>query len=153
MKELSELLREGSVALEISARRKKEAIAELVDLLRKDGKIENPEPILKGILERERVSTTGIGGGIAIPHRLSPDVSGTVLALGRSREGMPFDAVDRQPVYLVFLIIGPEGRQNDHLRLLSRVARLMHDETVVRRIREAGSEEEILEIVRDREAD
>lgn len=115
------------IKLELTGRRKTEIIKELVDVAAGDGRLSDREAVTRQVLEREQLTTTGIGGGIAIPHCLTPAVTETVMAIGRKSAGARFDAIDKQPVKLFFLIIGPPGAHNEHLRLLSRLARYLHD--------------------------
>jgi fructose-specific phosphotransferase system IIA component len=151
MNALADLLETGTIKLELEARKKNEALQELVELLHRAGRIEDPEATLGGLMEREKLTSTGIGSGIAIPHLLSPDVEQTVMAFGRKREGLRFDSVDNQPVNLIFLVVGPKHREYAHLRLLSRLSRLLHDGSFRRRLLEADTAEEILRILRREE--
>jgi fructose-specific phosphotransferase system IIA component len=151
MNALADLLETGTIKLELEARKKNEALQELVELLHRAGRIEDPEATLGGLMEREKLTSTGIGSGIAIPHLLSPDVEQTVMAFGRKREGLRFDSVDNQPVNLIFLVVGPKHREYAHLRLLSRLSRLLHDGSFRRRLLEADTPEEILRILRREE--
>lgn len=89
-----------------------------------------PEPLLAAIEERERVLSTGIGHGIAIPHAKSPLVHDLVLVAGTAPAGIPFDALDGEPVRLLFLLIGPESAAGQHVKALSRIARLVRRESV-----------------------
>jgi fructose-specific phosphotransferase system IIA component len=151
MNALADLLETGTIKLELEARKKNEALQELVELLHRAGRIENPEATLDGLMEREKLTSTGIGSGIAIPHLLSPDVGQTVMAFGRKREGLRFDSVDNQPVNLIFLVVGPKHREYAHLRLLSRLSRLLHDGSFRRRLLDAHTAEEILQTLRREE--
>jgi fructose-specific phosphotransferase system IIA component len=151
MNALADLLEVGTIKLELEARKKNEALQELVELLHRSGRIEDPQAALNGLIDRERLSSTGIGSGIAIPHLLSPDVKQTFMAFGRKREGLRFDSVDNQPVTLVFLVVGPKRQEYAHLRLLSRMSRLLHDESLRRSLLEAETPEEILQILRREE--
>jgi len=124
---LYELLDEKYIKLSLNASRKKDAVEELLTLLQEGGKIKDVKIILKELLAREKMASTGIGEGIAIPHKLIPGLSETLIAFGRKRDGINYDSIDNKPVTLFFLILGPEGHNNDHLRLLSKLARLLHD--------------------------
>jgi len=148
MKTLADLLEIGTIKLELEARKKNEALQELVELLHRSGRIEDPQTALNGLIDRERLSSTGIGSGIAIPHLLSPDVKRTFMAFGRKQEGLRFDSVDNQPVTLIFLVVGPKQQEYAHLRLLSRMSRLLHDDGFHRSLLEADTPEEILQILR-----
>ena len=148
MSALWQILEPRCVQLELEARRKDEALTEMVGLLVRAGRIRAPEALLETLRARERQVSTGIGDGIAIPHCVSPELVSTVLALGRKREGIPFDAIDRRPVRLLFLLVGPEGQQTAHLRLLSRLARLLRDRSFVEGLLAAESSQQVLETLR-----
>jgi fructose-specific phosphotransferase system IIA component len=149
---ISELLDSGCVRLDLSARKKPALIHELVSLLVECGRIHNPESIESAVLERESLTSTGIGDGIAIPHCLTPHVDHTVMAFGRHGKGAKFDAVDRKPVRLFFLIVGPENAHNEHLRLLSKLSRHLHDQTLRTGLLSAKKPEEIVALFAEKES-
>jgi fructose-specific phosphotransferase system IIA component len=151
MNTLADLLDANSIKLELEARKKNEALQELIELLHRAGRIEDPKAALNGLIEREKLTSTGIGSGIAIPHLLSPDVEQTVMAFGRKREGLRFDSIDNQPVTLIFLVVGPKNQEYAHLRLLSHLSRLLHDGEFRRTLLEADTPQEILRILRREE--
>ena len=151
MNTLADLLEASTMKPELEARKKNDALQELVELLHRAGKIEDPETTLKGLIDREKLTSTGIGSGIAIPHLLSPQAKQTVMAFGRKREGLRFDSVDNQPVTLIFLIVGPKHQEYAHLRLLSHLSRLLHDGRFRQALLDATTPEEILQIIRRRE--
>lgn len=151
MNMLAELLEASTIKLELEARKKPEALQEMVELLYRAGKIERPEAALAGLAEREKLTSTGIGSGIAIPHLLSEETRETVMAFGRKSEGLRFESVDNRPVTLVFLIIGPKNQEYAHLRLLSRLSRLLHDSSFRRALLDARTPEEVLQIIRRKE--
>ena len=148
MNTLTDLLEIDAIKLELEARKKNEALQEMVELLHRTGRIRDPEATLSGLIDREKLTSTGIGSGIAIPHLLSPDVEQTVMAFGRKREGLRFDSVDNQPVNLIFLLVGPKHQEYAHLRLLSHLSRLLRDAGFRRTLLEADTPEEILQILR-----
>jgi len=151
MNTLADLLEAGTMKPELEARKKNDALQELVELLNRAGKIEDPEATLKGLIDREKLTSTGIGSGIAIPHLLSPHAKQTVMAFGRKREGLRFDSVDNQPVTLIFLVVGPKHQEYAHLRLLSHLSRLLHDGRFRQALLDATTPEEILQIIRRKE--
>jgi fructose-specific phosphotransferase system IIA component len=151
MNALADLLEIGTIKLELKARRKNEALQELIELVHRAGRIENPEAALKGLIEREKLASTGIGSGVAIPHLLSPDAGRTVMAFGRKREGLRFDSIDNLPVTLIFLVVGPKHQEYAHLLLLSHLSRLLHDSEFRRILLEVDTPQEILKILRRQE--
>ena len=149
---ISELIDSGCITLDLSARKKPAIIHELISLLVACGRLENPERIESAVLERESLTSTGIGDGIAIPHCLTPEVDHTVMAFGRHGKGAKFDAVDRKPVRLFFLIIGPENAHNEHLRLLSKLSRHLHDQTLRAGLLSARKAEEIVSLFEEKDS-
>jgi fructose-specific phosphotransferase system IIA component len=148
---IASALDQASVELELSARKKPDIIRELVEVLAGAGRINDADEVTRQVLEREAMTTTGIGGGIAIPHCLSPAAPQTVLAFGRKKSGAKFDAVDKRPVQLFFLMVGPPGAHNEHLRLLSKLARYLHDPGLKKALLAATTPEEAIELFANRE--
>ena len=126
---LTELLTVNRIKVPLAATDKSAALRELTQLLADLAGVPL-EPLLRAIEERERVLSTGIGHGIAIPHAKSPLVTELVLVAGTSPAGIPFEALDGDPVRLLFLLIGPESAAGDHVKALSRIARLVRRESV-----------------------
>ncbi len=148
---ISAILGVEAVSLSISAKKKPEIIRELVELLAATGVVKNSSTVADEVIAREEVATTGIGSGVAIPHCLSAEVSGTAIAFGRRIPGARFDAVDKQPVQLFFLMVGLPGAHNEHLRLLSKLARYLHDPDLKAGLLSAATPEEVVELFARRE--
>lgn len=153
MRALSKILNRRCIKLEMQATKKQDAIEELVEILVQAGKVANAEELVEEVLAQEKQISTGIGDGVAIPHIMTKQVKKTIMAFGRKKEGVPFDALDHQPVYLFFLILGPQGKPHLHLQLLSRLSRLLHDYTFKKNLLEAQSPDEILEALRRKESE
>lgn len=150
---LSELLDAQCIQLEMQASKKKEAIGELVNCLARAGKVTDAQTITKELLAQERTASTGIGEGIAIPHVLLPTLSHSMLAFGRKKSGIRFDAIDHRPVSLVFLLLGPRNKPTEHLQILSKLSRLLHDQELKQRLLEADTPEDVLALLRRYEAE
>jgi fructose-specific phosphotransferase system IIA component len=148
---LWQILDPGCIELDLKARRKEEALAEMAALLARAGRIGDPEELTRALLAREKLTSTGVGSGIAIPHAMLAGLEETLLAVGRKLEGLPFDAIDRKPVQLIFLLAGPRGRELSHLQLLSRLARLLRDASFRETLMSAQEPREVLELLRSRE--
>lgn len=148
---LTELLTPDRLVVPLAARDKRGAIAELTRQLvaRAGGDFEQ---VLAAIEERESVLTTGIGFGVAIPHARSPAVSELTVVGGVSATAIPFDAIDGEPVRLFFLIVGPDASAGLHVKILSRIARLVRRENVRQRLVEARTPDEFYSILVDAEA-
>jgi len=149
--ELSQILDVKCIKLDLNSKRKKDAVKEMVNLLYQAGKIKEPQRIEQKIIEREKMGTTGIGGGIAIPHIMTKEVSQTIMAFGRRKEGLNFDAIDGESVHLIFLLIGPKGEESTHLKLLCKLSRFLHNTRFKNALMEAEGEEEILDIFKQQE--
>lgn len=148
---ISQLLSPQAVSLDLQGRKKPELIAALVQLLADSGVVQDANAVTQHVLEREKLATTGVGDGIAIPHCLSDQVSGTAMAFGRKVPGIRFDAVDRQPVQLFFLMVGLPDAHNEHLRLLSKLSRYLHDNDTRASLLAASSPEAVVDVFARRE--
>jgi PTS system nitrogen regulatory IIA component len=112
---ITEMLKREFVLEQLKAGNKRDALAELAGVFAQ-GRIKvDPEAVLHVLLERERLGSTGIGDGIAIPHGKLPGLEEMVVSFGRSREGIAFEAMDGKPVHLFFLLMAPENSAGQHL--------------------------------------
>ncbi len=145
---ITELLTPECIRLELNEKRKKRVIAELTGLLEAAGRISDGSSLADKIVERESIASTGIGHGIAIPHCLTCLVDRTVMALGRSTAGIPFDAADSKPARLIFLLAGPQSATAEHLKLLSKLSRLLTEKSFREALLTATTPEEIIELFR-----
>ena len=148
---LSKLLKPECIELELKGRRKKDVIRELAQVLSRGGQIRDTDALAREILEREKLLSTGLGGGIAIPHCMTDQVNQTQIAFGRKTGGMRFDAVDKRPVSLFLLLVGPEGDHTRHLQVLSKLARYLHDQAFCHSLLSASSPAEVLSAFREKE--
>jgi fructose-specific phosphotransferase system IIA component len=124
----STILRSDCVGVGVAAGTKDEVLAAAVDCLGKSGVVPDKGKLLSEVRARELLSSTGIGEGVAVPHALCDSIGETVMSVLRLAEPIDFASVDGQPVDLVFLMAGPRGDTANHLKLLSKLARLLHDE-------------------------
>lgn len=138
------VVREAIVA-ELTATTKEGVIREMVESLRNAGYFKGgePEDIVKAILKREALGSTGIGRGVAIPHTKHASVDRLVGTVAVSRGGVNFNSVDGEPVYLLVLLVSPQDRPGDHLRALENVARSMRDDSFVRSLRQCTTRDAI----------
>ena len=149
---LSELLNPQAVSMRLKARGKREAIAELVELLEGAHGLESHGEILDRVLRREAMMSTGIGNGVAIPHGKARLVDRLVAACGVAPEGIEFESVDGEPATLFVLLVAPESGGAMHVKVLANISRLLKEDTVRRSLREAGSPEAFLAALRAAEA-
>jgi mannitol/fructose-specific phosphotransferase system IIA component (Ntr-type) len=148
---LTELLTPDRLVVPLAARDKRAAIAELArHLAARTGA--DFDQVLGAIEERESVLTTGIGFGVAIPHARSAAVTELTVVGGVSEAAVPFDSIDGEPVRLFFLIVGPDASAGLHVKLLSRIARLVRREHVRQRLVDARTPDEFYHILVDAEA-
>lgn len=147
---LSELLTPDRVRIPLRATTKGEVLRELVDAA-VGGNGDSASEVLAAVLQREREFPTGIGYGVAVPHGRTPALPGLVTVAGTTATPVPYETVDGEPVRLFFLLAGPESTAGDHVKVLSRISRLVRREPVRRRLLAAGSAEEFLRILSEAE--
>lgn len=149
---ITDLLSKDRILLNASPASKKEAIGQAIDLMMLAGIITDKEAYRASVYKREKEGTTGIGEGIAIPHGKCGAVKAPGLAAMVIPQGVHYDALDGEPVTLLFLIAAPNTKDNVHLEVLSRLSRMLMDEEFTRSLREAASVEAFLRIIDEREA-
>lgn len=123
---LKEILSEDLIKVPLTGREKRQVIEEMVDVLATARRIKSKDEVLKAILEREALMSTGVGDGVAIPHGKAEAAPEIVAALGIAKAPVDFDAIDDKPVNLVWLLVGPPHQTGPHLKALSRISRLVH---------------------------
>ncbi len=106
----------------------------LIDALIKNPSIEDPEAFRKAVFDREEITSTGIGGGIAIPHVRMETIKEIVIGVAIVPEGVDFDAIDNQPVYLVVLFATPKSKDKEYLQLVAKVMQALRDESLYQRL-------------------
>jgi mannitol/fructose-specific phosphotransferase system IIA component (Ntr-type) len=149
---LSELLTADRVKVPLGSRTKDEVLRELVELVARDRGPQAGEAILSSVREREQVLSTGIGGGVAIPHGKTPHIDQLILAAGVAPHAVDFDALDGKPVQLFFLLVGPESASGAHVKALSRISRLLRRDKLRAALVAAGSPDAFLQLVQASEA-
>lgn len=133
---ITDILSRELVVPEIEAVDKDATLREMSVHLAESTDHTSREAIVAALIERERLGSTGVGEGVAIPHTKIPGLDRLVAAFGRSSKGIAFDAIDNQPVYLVFVLLVPENSAGIHLKALARVSRLLKDPDFRRRLLE-----------------
>jgi PTS system nitrogen regulatory IIA component len=128
----------------LAATTKEEALAELAALLARAPEVRDAKALLDALLERERIMSTGIGLGIAVPHAKIPSVKEFVVGFGKSEKGLDFNSLDGKPVHFVVMIAGPDDQQERYLQLLARITLKLKDAGVRRRLADAKTVPEIL---------
>jgi mannitol/fructose-specific phosphotransferase system IIA component (Ntr-type) len=148
---MSDFVVRDAILPDLKATTKEAAIREMVESLRAAGYFKGSEPddIIKAILKREQLGSTGIGRAVAIPHSKHTGVDRLIGTVAISKTGIPFDSVDGEAVHVLFLLISPQDRPGDHLRALENVARSMRDDGFVRSLRQAASREAIWDLLNE----
>ncbi len=149
---LTELLTPDRVRVPLRAASKDALLEELVAVLRDAGAIGDAEGVLRAVRDRERVLSTGVGSGVAIPHGKSEAVPQLAMAAGLTSGPVEFDALDGEPVRLLFLLVGPDSAAGQHVKALSRISRLVRRDAFRERLIAARTPEEFVSIVAEAEA-
>ena len=148
---LLDILSPDSTIVDLKGDTKEEIIAELVDSLSASEAISDRDKVLQAVLEREKIMSTGIGDGIAIPHGKSDSVFKLVAALGTQRRGVDFEALDGEPAYVFFLLVSPANVSGPHIKALARISRLLKNDDFKKKLITASSPEEIISAIRAEE--
>lgn len=148
---ISDLLDPATVRVGMPGRDKDAVLDALVDLLDGHPAVDDLEQVRADVHARERQMSTGVGKGLGLPHARSGAVRETVAAFAVMREGIAFDSIDARPVRLVFLLVGPEGERSRHIRLLSRISRLMNQDEFRASLLAAETPEAALGLFREAE--
>jgi fructose-specific phosphotransferase system IIA component len=146
---ISGLLKEKLINLELKENDKKSVMIELVDLIARSKQLKNKKAFLKAMVEREKLGSTGIGGGLAIPHAKSDMVRDFTLVFGRKDSGIDFGALDGEKTYLFFALASPKNEVGGHLKILADISHLLKDKFIVELLKKAKSKKEILKIISD----
>lgn len=150
---ITDLIDKKSINLNLSSKDKMSVIDEMVDLVNNSGNLNNKEEYKKAIIAREELSTTGIGEGIAIPHAKTSAVTKACLGTGVSKEGIDYEAFDGSLANLFFMIAAPDGANNTHLEVLSRLSTILMDEEFRSQLINAASADEFLNLIDKKESE
>jgi len=145
-----EVLSKDAIIVDLKAKDKKGVLDELVTPVARLSGVSH-EDLLRVLLERERLGSTGIGGGIGIPHGKCKQLSSLMLGIGISKRGVAFDTMDRRPAHIFFLLLAPENSAGLHLKLLAHVSRLLKSEEFKSTLMQAETPEEIFEAIREKD--
>lgn len=140
---LHEILTESCVIAHVQGRTKEDVLLELVSSLKKANLIDNADDVIRVIMEREKLGSTGIGDGVAIPHGKMKRLDKILCVAARSSNGVDFDAVDRRPVHIFFLVLAPEDSASMHLKVLSRISKILRDKSFRKRLLKLGDAHEL----------
>jgi PTS system nitrogen regulatory IIA component len=148
-----DILPKESIISELRGRSKREVLEELADALLRQKPQLNRVRVVEVLLERERLGSTGIGDGIAIPHGKVKDLDQLALSFGRSTVGVDFESMDGKPAHFFFLLVAPENCAGIHLRALAKIARLLKNSSIRKRLGTVQTQDEIYAILQEDEDD
>ena len=149
---ISDILTEDLVVTGLEGNSKDAVINALIDLVGKSPKVIDKEKVRTAIFDREKIMSTGVGNGFAIPHGKTDAVSDIVAAFAVTAKPIDYDSLDEKPVRLVFLLVGKDNLVGPHIKLLSRISRLMNKEEFRRRLLGSRNPREVLDLFRQEEA-
>ena len=144
---IQDVLKREAIIDDLKARTKKGILEELVVPVAQIAGVDQHE-LVRVLMERERLGSTGIGGGIGIPHGKLKHLDSLVLGFGLSRKGVDFESLDGKPAHIFFLLITPENSTGLHLKLLARISRILKNEPFKDRLLNASDRDEILSIIK-----
>lgn len=144
---LLDVLSPQSIALKVDIKSKDELLIKMVELATLSGKLLNKEDVLKEIIKREKIMSTGIGKGIALPHAKTNSVEDLVGAFITLENSIEFDSLDNSKVDIAFMIIGKENNVGNHLRTLSKISRLLNNDNLRHQIKNSNNPNEIISII------
>ena len=148
---ISEILDKQAIKVGLTSTKKEDVLKELVEVLAQIEDMGDQRSIVKSLLERENLGSTGIGQGIAIPHGKTDKVEKLIAVLGVSKAGVNFDALDGEPVYIFFLLVAPKDCAGPHLKALAQISRLLIDTYFCQLIRRCKTPEEVFNLIKNEE--
>jgi len=144
---VQDILQKNSILIELASTDKQEVLTQMARYMVSLHGISNGDSIAQKILERESDMSTGIGYGIAIPHGRISGIDKLYMIAGRSDKGIDFNAIDEEPVHLIFMMISPANTSTDHTNILSSLSRIMSYEDVRTKLLAADSADSFLDII------
>jgi fructose-specific phosphotransferase system IIA component len=148
---ICDVLTVDKIIPEIKGNNKIEVINEMIELFNGDDRIVDLENVKRTVLEREKIMSTGVGKGFAIPHGKTNKVTDIIAGFGKTTEPLDFESLDGQPVNLIFLLVGKENLVAQHIKLLSRISRMMNKDEFRKNLMHASTAEEIYAIFEEEE--
>lgn len=148
---ISDILTEDFVVVGLDVSTKEDAINALVDIIAKSDKVKNANKVREAVFEREKIMTTGVGKGFAVPHGKTDAVTDIVAAFAVTKKPIDYESLDGEPVRLIFLIVGRDNMVGPHIKLLSRVSKLMNDNNFREKLLNAKTPREVVELFKTEE--
>jgi len=144
---LSDILEEDNIIPDLKAKDKKGVLEELAEAIASHEPSLDKNSLVKVLLERERLGSTGIGDGVAIPHGKFPAVTQPIISFGRSRKGLDFDSMDGEPAFLFFLLVAPENAASIHLKALAKIAKILKNSAFRKVLMEAQNRRDLYKTI------
>ncbi|MBN2570399.1 MAG: PTS sugar transporter subunit IIA [Deltaproteobacteria bacterium] len=148
---IAEITGKDYIISDLKAKTKKAVLTELSGVFSNSDVMVKSEAMVEVLLEREKLGSTGIGEGIAIPHGKLQGLNNLIASIGRSKGGIDFESLDGKPVHIFFLLMAPENSAGQHLKALAKISRMLKDDNFKRDLLEADSKEDIYNIVKEKD--
>lgn len=148
---ICDILARDKIIPSLKSTNKESAINELIDVLKSDERIIDADRVKEAVLEREKIMSTGVGKNFAIPHGKTDSVKQIIAAFGIARTPIDFNSPDGEPVYLIFLLVGKDNLVGPHIKLLSRISRMMNKDEFRENLLKAKTAEEIYTVFEEEE--
>jgi len=148
---VTDIFRKEHIVEGLKSKSKREVLAELSGVFLQGDVKYSHEDMVNTLLEREKLGSTGIGDGIAIPHGKLANLDELIVSFGRSKEGVEFDAMDGKPAHIFFLLMAPEDTTGKHLKALAKISKMLKDSIFRKKLLEAKSKDELYMIIADKD--
>ncbi|MCP2519313.1 PTS sugar transporter subunit IIA [Candidatus Aminicenantes bacterium AC-708-M15] len=148
---LSKYLLSDYILIGLEEQEKEKALLRIAGFLKNKGLIKNVEGIYSKLIEREKIQSTAIGNGVAIPHCFSEEIENLIIVIVISRRGIDFNSPDKKPIKLIFLILGNKKNPGLHLKALARIARLIKETEIIKKLIDCSNVQEVLRIFEEEE--
>ncbi len=148
---ISDFLNPELIIPELAAQTKEEVLLELADRIARNFSGVSAEKLLRILKEREKLGSTGIGDGFAIPHGKSKSIDQMIISFGRSRAGIPFDSLDGKPAHYFFVLIAPENSAGDHLKALAKISRFLKNSLFKESLAKAEGQAELQQLIQEQD--
>jgi len=137
--------------MSLKGNNKEEILRELTDRFYEKGLIEDKNSLFNTLIERENIATTGLGRHVGLPHARTNAVSKLHLVFARSEKGVDFKSLDKKKVFLFFLFVGPDDKNEEYIKILAKLSRLIRIKEVRESLISAKNEDEVLDIIKNNE--
>lgn len=149
---ISDILTEDLIKIHLHGDTKESVINEMIELISNSSKVLDKEKVRSAIFDREKIMTTGVGNGFAIPHGKTDAITDIIAAFGITENPIDYQALDEKPVRLLFLLVGKENMVGPHIKLLSRISRLMNKEEFRQKLLTLTSAADVIETIKTEES-